>query len=145
MTLLVKRNRPALTNWADDFFGRDLLNNFFDSHSMTLQPSVNIAEGEKEYRIELAAPGLEKEDFKVNLEDGILVISSEKEMSETEKNEKFVRREFHYASFKKAFSLPEEVDLEKIDAVYEKGILKMTLPKKEAVLKAEEKRQISIR
>lgn len=94
-------------------------------------PSVNITENGKEFRIELAAPGMSKNDFKVNVEDNVLTISAEKEEEKNDKNERYTRREFSYRSFTRSFRLPAEVRSENIEGKYEDGILKLSIPKKE--------------
>jgi HSP20 family protein len=94
-------------------------------------PSVNINEDESSFRIEVAAPGLEKKDFKIETEGGYLIISSEKEQESTDEKENYRRREFSYSSFSRSFQLPENSLPEKIEAKYENGILRLVLPKKE--------------
>lgn len=98
-------------------------------------PAVNVKETEDEYQIEVAAPGLKKEDFKLSYENGRLVISSEqKEENNQEENGKVTRREFSYRSFQRSFSAPENiVNADKIGARYTDGILYVTLPKREEV------------
>ena len=86
-----------------------------------------------------------KEDFKIDVDGNILTISSEKEESNEEKDEKFTRREYSYSSFTRSFTLPEEVNREKIEAVYENGVLKLNLPKKEEVKKAAASRHIAVK
>jgi len=94
-------------------------------------PSVNISEEEDSFRIEVAAPGLEKKDFKIETEGGYLIISSEKEKESEEEKENFRRKEFSYSIFSRSFQLPENSISEKIEAKYENGILRLVLPKKE--------------
>lgn len=94
-------------------------------------PSVNVVENEENFRIELAAPGLSREAFKVNVHEDVLTISSEKKTENEDKAENYTRREFSYASFKRSFNLPESVDSDNIAATYNEGILNITLPKKE--------------
>lgn len=94
-------------------------------------PATNILEKENEFHIELAAPGMKKEDFKINLENNVLTISSEQKSETKEENENYTRKEFHYGSFCRSFTLPKNVETEKIKASYEDGILKVDLPKKE--------------
>jgi HSP20 family protein len=116
----------------------------FSSTDTTL-PAVNVKETEDSFEIEVAAPGMKKEDFKVNIENNVLTISSEKkeERKEEEKG-RFTRREFSYQSFQRSFSIPENlVDGEKISARYCEGILCIALPKKEEV-KPKPAREISI-
>jgi HSP20 family protein len=91
----------------------------------------------------MAAPGLTKEDFKINVENDVLTVSNEKKTETSEKNEKYTRKEFSYSSFLRSFTLPEIVDMEKINAGYENGILTLTLPKKEEA-KPKSPREIKI-
>lgn len=101
-------------------------------------PSVNISEDDKAYYVSLAAPGMQKEDFSIHVDDGTLSIRVEKEekKEETEqceesKGEKCILREYNYQSFHRSFGLPEDVESEKVEASYEAGELKVTLPKRE--------------
>lgn len=134
---LVKRNGsfnqlPAL---FDDFFNRDFFNwglsNF--SNSNTTIPAVNIKESADQYEVEVAAPGMTKNDFKVELDGNMLTISSEKsDERQNKQNEKFSRREFSYQSFQRSFNLAKDVvDVDKIQAKYEDGLLRLMIPKKE--------------
>lgn len=137
MNLVVRKpgNRPAtLDQVFDNFFNRDL-GTFFGNDLMRETPSVNIIELEQAFNIELAAPGLDKGDFKVKVEDNHLLITAKKENKSEETGEtgKFVRREFNYTSFKRSFRLPEDVDAEAIKANYENGVLVVNLPKAEVV------------
>ncbi|MGB0524026.1 MAG: Hsp20/alpha crystallin family protein, partial [Flammeovirgaceae bacterium] len=102
-----------------------------------------VKENETSFGIEVAAPGFKKEDFKVALEDGNLVISAEVKTETEDKNEKFTRKEFSAQSFRRAFSLPEVVDAAQIDANYENGILFINLPKREEVV-ADKRKEIAI-
>lgn len=119
----------------DDFFNRDLFNwnasNFSDTN--TTVPAVNIRETNDNYEVEVAAPGMNKEDFKVELDGNMLTISSEKQRQEEDKQEgRFYRREFSYQSFQRTFNLKKEVvDIDKIEAKYENGLLHLIIPKKE--------------
>jgi HSP20 family protein len=92
-------------------------------------PSVNITEEKDHYMVSLAAPGLKKDDFKIDIDGNMLTISSEKEENKEEKEKKFTRKEYSYSSFSRSFSLPDEVNKEKIEAKYEEGILKIALPR----------------
>lgn len=113
----------------DEFFNRNL-GSFFGSDYFLSQPSVNILEKETEYLIEVAAPGLEKQDFGVKVEGQNLVISAQKEQQNEEKADgKFLRKEFNYATFSRSFRLPESVEADKIKASCEHGVLKVSVPK----------------
>jgi HSP20 family protein len=94
-------------------------------------PAVNVKESEGSFQIEVAAPGLKKEDFKLSLHENRLTVSAKQEETQEEKNEKYTRQEFNYTSFQRTFTLPKNVDGEKIEASYTDGILQVALPKKE--------------
>jgi len=98
-------------------------------------PAVNITEQKDDYLVSLAAPGMKKEDFKIDMDGNMLTISSEKEETKEEKEKKFTRKEYNYSSFSRSFTLPDEVNKEKIDAKYEDGVLKISLPRKEEAKK----------
>jgi len=141
--LPILRSKSYLPGCADDFFGRDFLSNFFDNETASSMPAVNVVENKNEFMIDVAAPGLEKDDFIIDLHNNLLTISSEKESKREEKEEKFMRREFSYTSFKRSFSLPDTADVDKITATHKHGILHIAIPKKE---EAKEKpvRQIKV-
>ncbi|MBZ9631436.1 Hsp20/alpha crystallin family protein [Salegentibacter sp. LM13S] len=137
------RRNPALGSsfLANDPFFSELmatkrgifnLNRFFNGDlDQDLFPALNVKEKDNEFEIELAAPGLSKEDFKISIEDGILSISAEKENKIEEEKEGFIRNEFSYNSFSRNITLPKEVDMEKeVEAKYKEGILKMSLKKR---------------
>jgi HSP20 family protein len=143
MSLLVKKNRATLPSLVSNFFdnGRlfpsvfDLDTNLFDlDGGSLLVPNANIAESEKDFHIELAAPGLDRKDFKVEVDNGVLSISAKKEEEKKEENKNYKKREFSYNSFSRSFTLPENCHYDKIDAKYENGLLKVTLPKKEVTI-----------
>ncbi|WP_396169652.1 Hsp20/alpha crystallin family protein [Flavobacterium sp.] len=121
------------------FFNNNLPENGFNQ---TL-PAVNIKENKKEFNIEFAAPGFTKKDFKIDVDQDVLTISAEKEHEENEETESYSRKEFSYNSFSRSFSLPNTVSGEKIDARYDDGILKLSVPKK-AASKALPKKEIKI-
>jgi len=98
---------------------------------MMTVPAVNIVENDDLFRISLAAPGLTKDDFHIHLEGSMLTISCEKEEKKEEKNERMTRNEYNFTSFERTFTLPEDVNMEKIEAKYENGVLDLMLPKKE--------------
>jgi len=128
----------------DDFFKP--WNEWFDAgfpQSPMKVPAVNITEEENEYLVSLAAPGLKKEDFKIDLDGNVLTISSQKEERSEEKDKKFSRKEYSYSSFGRSFTLPEEISQEKITAKYEDGVLKVRLPRNEAAKKPASK-QITV-
>lgn len=126
------------TNQLPGFFDHLFDNDLFDwsnrnfSTTNTTLPAVNIKEGNDGFEVEMAAPGLEKKDFKIELNGDMLTISSEKKVEkETKEKELFTKREFSYQSFSRTFTLPNTVDDEKINAKYQNGILKVFIPKKE--------------
>jgi len=141
--LPANRRTTWLPNVLDDIFGNDWWSESLNSALTSTRPAVNIAETDQEYRVELAAPGLEKKDFKIDLHKNVLTITSEKEVRSEENNENFMRKEFSYNSFRRSFTLPETVNADKIKAEQANGILTVHIPKKpEAVEKSP--RQISI-
>lgn len=136
---IVKRNGNLLNNFPtlfDDFFNRDVFNwglsNFSDTN--TTIPAINMKEKDGHYEVEVAAPGLTKKDFKVQLEGNLLTISSEKtHESEDSENSRYITREFSYQSFNRTFTLQKDVvDADRIEARYEDGVLHLIVPKKEA-------------
>ncbi len=135
MTLIKRTNNlfPAVPSFFDDFFTRDL----FEWPKSTVGssvPAVNIKEEDEGYTVEVAAPGLAKEDFNVELDNNVLTISSKKEIRNEEKDEEgnYTRREFSYTSFQRSFTLPGDVvDTDKINASYKDGVLHLSLPKRE--------------
>ena len=133
MSNLIRRN-----SFFDDFITRDLFdfNRPRFSPSENTLPSVNVLEQKDAFEIHVAAPGIKKENFKIDLERNVLTVSSETREEHSEKDESgsFTRREFNYSSFSRSFTLPENVAAEKIEAAYEDGILKITVPKKDVTM-----------
>jgi HSP20 family protein len=131
---LVKFNN-GLKNNAHPFFNDvfdSLLNDSFIGDKLVARvPAVNIAENYNEFHIELAVPGLKKDDFKINLDKNILTISAEKKSESAEETKKFSKREYSYNSFVRSFTLPDSVDHSKIEADYTDGILKLIVAKRE--------------
>ena len=131
----VKVRKPAFTPPVFDKLFDDFLNQDWPLFSSTgidavSRPAVNILESDADFRIEVAAPGLEKSDFKVNLNKDILSIAAEKPVP-AEENDKILRREFSFLNFQRGFRLPTTVDVSGIHAAYTNGILIVTLPKRE--------------
>ena len=135
---LVKRNGCLLNDLPsifNDFFNRELSNwgelNFSDTR--TTIPAVNIRETKENFEVEMAAPGMKKSDFRIELDGNLLTINSEATNQNEEKDgERYTRREFSYQSFQRSFTLPKEVvDSDKINARYEDGVLRLLIPKKE--------------
>ena len=139
---LVKRSGnkfPVFSPMFDDFFGRELFNwgNNNYSSTRTTMPSVNIRETSDNYEVEVAAPGMDKKDFKITLDGNLLTISSFKQQSSEDTEDRYTRREFSYQSFQRSFQLPKDVvDQDKISARYENGLLNLSIPKKEEAKKA---------
>jgi HSP20 family protein len=131
----------------DDFFKP--WNEWFDQGNfwgkVMKVPAVNVTNNKDNFMVSLAAPGLKKEDFRIDVEGNILTISSEKEETKEEKDEKYTRKEYNYSSFSRSFTLPDEVKKEKIDAVYQDGVLKLTLPKNEETRKASVAKHIAVK
>jgi HSP20 family protein len=147
MTLVKRSNFPSLLGerWLNDFFDTD---RFFDSDLLKMAnvpalPLVNIIEEEKEFVVDLAVPGMTKKDFHIGIENGLLTISAEKKEEKEEVKKNFTRKEFSYNSFTRSFTLPENVNEEKIDANYENGILKIHLGKK-VLTKVTPKKEIAV-
>lgn len=134
-TKALMRSTGTLPSIFDDFFRNDFFETGLLGRTLNV-PAVNIVEKTDEYKISLAAPGMKKNDFKIDVEGNMLIISAELEEKKEEKKEKFTREEFNYSSFSRSFTLPDEVNKEKIEAVYVDGVLKLTLPKKEEAKKA---------
>lgn len=132
MSNLVKRDRfwPS-TSTVDQFLSDTLMNWRNESNGGSGVPRVNVAETDEEFRVEVAAPGMKREDFHVELDNDILRIWSEVQDSNEEKKENYTRREFSYESFTRSFHLPNSVETEKIKAKYEDGLLRLVIPKKE--------------
>jgi len=132
----VNRNVVSIPNLMNELFKPD----WFGGSEVANRrmPAVNVKEDDSSFILELNVPGRKKEDFKIEVDNDVLTISSEiKEETASDKEDstiKFTRREFGFTPFKRAFTLPETVDSEKIEAEYEAGILSFTLPKKEEAL-----------
>jgi len=125
-----KKNSTLLPGF-NDIFESVLGDTFFSDRRINSLPAVNISESVEEYHIELAAPGLKKEDFKVKVEKDMLTVSTAQRNEDSVGDKKYNRREFSYAAFTRVFTLPEIADVERIRASYSDGILKLSLPKKE--------------
>lgn len=150
MSMLIRRNNNGLFNplhtFFDDFFNRDLTDGAYSnfSNTGTSIPAVNIKETKENFEVEVAAPGMTKDDFKIELKGNTLTIFSEKSNESEQEDGRFTRREFSYQSFNRSFNLPKDaVDTENIQARYENGLLKLAIPKKEEA-KQKEPKQIAI-
>jgi len=134
------QHKNQLTDFVSNFFDPEF-NDFFDKRAS--DPSANIIEKPEGFELEIAAPGLKKEDFNINLENSILTISSELEDEKNEEGKNYTRKEFYYGSFSRSFTLPKSIDTEKIKADYWNGILKIGLPKRDEA-QLEVKKEIKI-
>lgn len=133
-------NKHSFEDMIDNFFNSSI-SEIVGSDFIMNRPNVNVFESEKDYQIELAAPGLEKSDFHIDVEKEQLIVEVKKEVK-TEKestNKKFTRREFDFSSFRRSFHIPETVNVNAIKASYTDGILRLSLPKKEEELAASRK------
>lgn len=130
-------NSP-LTGLLEDFFGDNFFKNDFAAH----MPAVNVSKENDALHLELSAPGFNKEDIKVEVENGVLTISGTHKVENESKDKAYYRKEFSYGSFKRNFNLPAEYNADNINAKYENGILKLMVPKKEEIKSTS--REISI-
>ncbi len=135
MTTLFKTNtgkiKPAgISGMFDPFFKKEI-GDWFGKEFVDTIPGVNITESKNSYHVELAAPGLKKEDFNIKIDGDVITISSEKETETKSADKEYTRREYNYSSFSRSFNLPEMVNQDKIMATYTDGVLKVDLPKKE--------------
>jgi HSP20 family protein len=135
-------NLPAFSNLLESFFGRDL-SGFVGRDFASSVPAVNVVESADAFKVEVAAPGLKKENFQVNLHNNVLTIASKTEHTTEENKGKYARKEFGYTSFQRSFTVPNTVDADKIEANYTDGILNVRLPKREES-KEKPARQITI-
>ncbi len=133
MTLVKFNNgqKSAVNPWFSDVFDSLINDSVLNDRFVTKTPAVNIAETENEFHIELAVPGLKKEDFKISLDKNVLSVSAEKKAENAEEGKKYSKREYTYNSFVRSFTLPESADQSKIAAEYTDGILKLSVTKKE--------------
>ena len=140
---LIKRNTVPFPSIIDELLKPDWLGGIQNFNANV--PAVNIKETDTNFGIELAAPGKTKEDFNIEIDHNVLTISSEEKTEKEEKDNqgKYTRREFSYSSFRRAFTLPESVNADSINATYENGVLHVTLPKREEAL-PKPKRMIEI-
>jgi HSP20 family protein len=144
---LVKFNERKDSGLLSPVFN-DIFENFFNDafvsdRMVSRVPAVNISETDGHYHIELAAPGLKKEDFKLNLDRNVLTISAEKQSEQTENDKKYNKREYSYSSFVRSFTLPDSADDGNIEAEYTDGVLKINVAKREEAKMAS--RQIAIK
>lgn len=140
-----KKDGDVFPSVLSDFFETDRFLNprWLEREFENTIPSVNIKENNKEFNIELAAPGLSKEHFNINVENNVLTIGAEKKEEKKDEREHFTRKEFSYSSFSRSFTLPQSVNADKAEAKYADGVLKLCIPKKEEA-KAQAKKEIKI-
>jgi HSP20 family protein len=146
-TKALTRKSESFPSVFDDFFKP--WNEWFPGSGAWFReltvPAVNVTESNNAFKVSLAAPGLKKSDFNIDVEGNILTISSEKEESKEENDNRYTRKEYSYSSFSRCFTLPQEVQQDKIDAGYEDGVLNLTLPKKEEARKQSASKHITVR
>lgn len=134
---LIRKHESSLPSIWNDLFERSLFSHPLNGHSEFTVPPVNISETDSGYLVELAAPGLKKEDFKINLDKNHMTISAEQTVSSESDTEnttnqaKYSKREFSYQSFSRSFTLPNSANLEGITAAYTDGVLKVSIAKKD--------------
>ncbi|HEC41527.1 hypothetical protein LCGC14_2305250 [marine sediment metagenome] len=141
MLAKINRTYPSI---FDDFFGTDRYPANYHRNGYKSLPAVNISEGDNDFTIEVAAPGLEKKDFKIDLDNDSLTIASIREDNNQETHDNYTRREFRYNNFSRSFTLPELVDAGNITASHKNGVLSVNIPKKEEA-KAKPARLIAIK
>lgn len=146
---LIKFKNPGIVGQYDRMpYISEMLNEFVngwtapDFRKMST-PAVNILETEKSLDIHLAAPGMKKEDFKIEVTNDVLTVSAEIKQENEEKSDRYTRKEFSYSSFSRSFNLPEFLNTDEIKASYENGVLQLVLPKKEEV-KAKTAKEIKV-
>lgn len=139
MTPITKTNtgitpfRSLLSEFLDskDFFNDNFWNKSF-------VPAVNVSETDKSYQVEVAAPGMAKDDFKIKIENGVITISAEKNEEKEESDKNYTRQEYNYSSFTRAFTLPEDVAVDDVKAQYENGVLKLNIARKAVAVKSKQ-------
>ena len=142
---------PTKRNYNQEWLP-SIFNDFFDNDWMAkanaTAPAINVIESDKDYKVEVAAPGMTKEDFNIHLsEDNELVITMEKrneKKEEDKENKKYLRREFSYSKFQQSLVLPDDVEKDKIEAAVNNGVLTIDLPKRQPEEKAKVNRNIEI-
>jgi HSP20 family protein len=134
---MTRPGRRLLPSVFEDFFGP--MDEFFDRGFWGRPfnvPAVNVTEDADAYKLFFAVPGMNKDDFKVNIDGSMIIVSAELEEKKEQKEKEFTREEYNFSSFTRTFTLPDQVNREKIEAAYVDGILKLVLPKKEEAKKA---------
>jgi len=132
--LIKRKSSPSIPQFFDDFFTQNLFDWEHQNHSTsnTTIPAVNISENDTDFLVQMAAPGMDKKDFTIELDKETLTITSKKEVKQEENNKGFTRQEFSYQSFQRTLHLPKTVvDASKIKAQYKNGLLEIIIPKRE--------------
>jgi HSP20 family protein len=141
--MLPRLNTAIFPSFINDLFDEEFwVNNENMSKGISV-PSVNIKEGEKDYTIEIAAPGLQKRDFNIDVDRDTLTVSAEKSRKNEDEEKKYTRREFSYTKFSRSFTCPDWVNKDKIEAKYEDGVLSINIPKQKEQEKPKKKISIS--
>lgn len=146
MSTNLAKTSPLFPAFFDDMFKpwKDLFDTNGGRSWTATVPAVNVTEEKDAFKLSLAAPGMRKEDFNVDVEGDMLTISAEKEEKKESGDEKVSREEYNYSSFSRSFRLPETVKRDSIGALYQDGVLKVTLPKKEEARKNGETKKIDV-
>lgn len=138
-----RKNYGSLLPGFNDVFDSIFNDTFFNDRMVTCVPAANISETDNHYHVELAAPGLKKEDFKISLDRNVLHISVEQQSSNEETQKNYSKREYSYNSFVRSFTLPDSANAEDIEAAYTDGVLKLDIAKREEAKAV--RRQIEIK
>jgi len=143
MSNLIRRNERGR---FPSFFNRNWENDFFKGSWENDLPALNVKENDKEFKLEISAAGFDKGDFNIQVNKDILTVSAKKEINDEEKdeNDKVLRQEFSYSTFSRSFTLPDNIDTEKIEAELKNGVLNVVLPKMEKAPE-DSKKQIEIK
>lgn len=136
-------NTDAVNPFVNTVFDNLFNDSFISDRLVTRVPAVNITESDRGFKIELAAPGLTKSDFKINVDKNVMSISVEKTEEKTDEGNVYSKKEFSYTSFSRSFTLPDTVDYSNIDASYQDGVLAIAIGKKEEAIVA--KRLIEVK
>ncbi len=134
--------KPKFPNIVEKFLGKKITDETSNNQEISVVPSVNIAEADKAFEVNVALPGLDKKDVKIEVQNDCLIVSSEKQYENEEKNKNWMRKEYGYAAFQRMFQLPEGVDQDKIQAEMKNGVLSIKVAKKAGYI--ENKKQIAI-
>lgn len=137
------RRTELFPAFFDDFFKP--WNEWAGFNRAITTPAVNIRENKNHFEVSVAVPGMKKDDFNIDVDESMLTISCEKEEKKEEKEDRYTRKEYNYTSFTRSFTLPEDVIKDKIEAVYEDGVLRITLPKTEMAKKAALSKHITVK